>query len=118
MSEFTTDTPGRPPRRLVVCCDGTWNRSDVKNITNIEKIARTIQTDPAAAGGTQQLVEYVAGVGVGYTMDRLLGGWLGEGVFANVRAGYRYLALNYQPGTRSSFSGSPAAPTPRAASPA
>jgi hypothetical protein len=40
----------------------------------------------------------VAGVGVGYTMDRLLGGWLGEGVFANVRAGYRYLALNYQPG--------------------
>jgi hypothetical protein len=98
VSESTTDTAGRPPRRLVVCCDGTWNRSDVKNITNIEKIARTIQTDPTAAGGTQQLVEYVAGVGVGYTMDRLLGGWLGEGVFANVRAGYRYLALNYQPG--------------------
>jgi uncharacterized protein (DUF2235 family) len=46
---------------LVVCCDGTWNRSDVKNITNIEKIARTVQTDPTAAGGTQQLVEYVAG---------------------------------------------------------
>jgi hypothetical protein len=81
-----------------VCCDGTWNRSDVKNITNVEKIARTIQTDPAATGGTQQLVEYVAGVGVGYAVDRLLGGWLGEGVFANVRAGYRYLALNYQPG--------------------
>jgi hypothetical protein len=81
-----------------VCCDGTWNRSDVKNITNVEKIARTIQTDPAATGGTQQLVEYVAGVGVGYAVDRILGGWLGEGVFANVRAGYRYLALNYQPG--------------------
>jgi uncharacterized protein (DUF2235 family) len=90
--------PGRPPRRLVVCCDGTWNRSDVKNITNVEKIARTIQTDPASTGGTQQLVEYVAGVGVGYAVDRILGGWLGEGVFANVRAGYRYLALNYQPG--------------------
>src|SRR6059058_4478483 len=93
-----THVLGRPARRLVVCCDGTWNRSDAKNITNVEKIARTIQTDPAAAGGTQQLVEYVAGVGVGYAMDRLLGGWLGEGVFANVRAGYRYLALNYQPG--------------------
>lgn len=97
-SSVSTHAPGRPPRRLVVCCDGTWNRSDVKNITNVEKIARTIQTDPSATGGTQQLVEYVAGVGVGYAVDRLLGGWLGEGVFANVRAGYRYLALNYQPG--------------------
>jgi hypothetical protein len=81
-----------------VCCDGTWNRSDAKNITNVEKIARTIQTDPAQAGGTQQLVEYVAGVGVGYKVDRILGGWLGAGVFANVRAGYRFLALNYEPG--------------------
>lgn len=63
MSESTSSTlaPDQPPRRLVVCCDGTWNRSDVKNITNIEKIARTVQTDPTAAGGTQQLVEYVAG---------------------------------------------------------
>lgn len=91
MSESTSRAlaPDQPSRRLVVCCDGTWNRSDVKNITNIEKIARTLQTDPTAAGGTQQFVEYVAGVGVGYTMDRLLGGWLGKGVFANVRAGYR-----------------------------
>ncbi|MBO0844705.1 MAG: DUF2235 domain-containing protein [Nocardioides sp.] len=55
---------GRPRRRLIVCCDGTWNRSDAKNITNVEKIARTIQTDPDQAGGTEQ-VEYVAGVGVG-----------------------------------------------------
>ncbi|MBO0844704.1 MAG: DUF2235 domain-containing protein [Nocardioides sp.] len=31
-------------------------------------------------------------------MDRLLGGWLGCGVFSNVRAGYRFLALNYEPG--------------------
>jgi uncharacterized protein (DUF2235 family) len=99
-----------------VCCDGTWNRSDAKNITNVEKIARTIQTDPTQAGGRQQLVEYVAGVGVGYRVDRILGGWLGAGVFANVRAGYRFLALNYEPGDEISCSGSPAAPTPRAAS--
>ena len=64
----------------------------------MEKIARTIQTDPTLSGGTEQLVEYVAGVGVGYQVDRLLGGWLGAGVFANVRAGYRFLALNYEPG--------------------
>ena len=98
VAEQTTPPPGRPRRRLVVCCDGTWNRSDAKNITNVEKIARTIQTDPTLSGGTEQLVEYVAGVGVGYQVDRLLGGWLGAGVFANVRAGYRFLALNYEPG--------------------
>jgi len=34
-----------PRRRLVVCCDGTWNRADQKNITNIEKIARSVQID-------------------------------------------------------------------------
>jgi uncharacterized protein (DUF2235 family) len=91
----------KPPhrrRRLIVCCDGTWNRSDAKNITNVEKIARTIQTDPEACGGVMQLVEYVSGVGVGYTVDRILGGWLGAGVFSNVRAAYRFLALNYEPG--------------------
>lgn len=96
--ENTAPSPARPRRRLVVCCDGTWNRSDAKNITNVEKIARTIQTDPTATGGIQQLVEYVAGVGVGYKVDRLLGGWLGAGVFSNVRTGYRFLALNYEPG--------------------
>jgi uncharacterized protein (DUF2235 family) len=98
VSELEHPSPGRPRRRLIVCCDGTWNRSDAKNITNVEKIARTIQTDPGKAGGTEQLVEYIAGVGVGYKLDRLVGGWLGAGVFSNVRAGYRFLALNYEPG--------------------
>ncbi len=96
--DHSAPASGRTLRRLVVCCDGTWNRSDAKNITNVEKIARTIQTDPAASHGIAQLVEYVSGVGVGYTIDRILGGWLGAGVFANVRAGYRFLALNYEAG--------------------
>jgi uncharacterized protein (DUF2235 family) len=90
--------PDGPRRRLVVCCDGTWNRSDAKSIKNIEKIARSVQTDRQASGDTEQLVEYVSGVGVGYTVDRILGGWLGAGVFSNVRAAYRFLALNYEDG--------------------
>ena len=90
--------PAPPKRRIVVCCDGTWNRSDQKNITNIEKISRSIQTDPGDCGGVVQQVEYIAGVGVGYTTDRILGGWLGAGVFSNVRAAYRFLALNYEDG--------------------
>ena len=38
-------------KRLVVCCDGTWSKPDNETITNVEKIARTVQTDPTAAGG-------------------------------------------------------------------
>jgi hypothetical protein len=68
-------------------------------VTNIEKIARTVATDPDRTGGVQQLVLYLAGVGAGsYAADRLLGGAFGFGLFANVRNGYRFLALNYEPG--------------------
>jgi hypothetical protein len=86
-------------KRLVICCDGTWNRPDAKNVTNIEKIARTVQTDLASTGGVQQLVLYLSGVGgAGYHADRLLGGAFGLGLFHNVLAGYRFLSLNYEPG--------------------
>jgi hypothetical protein len=85
-------------KRLVICCDGTWNKPDSPHVTNIEKIARTVQTDLRATNGVQQLVLYLPGVGVSYHVDRLLGGAFGLGLFGNVLAGYRFLALNYEPG--------------------
>ena len=86
-------------KRLVVCCDGTWNKPDNETITNVEKIARTVQSDPGATGGAYQLVYYVSGVGAGsYAADRLLGGAFGFGLFHNVIACYRFLAQNYEPG--------------------
>jgi uncharacterized protein (DUF2235 family) len=89
----------RARKRLVVCCDGTWNRPDKAHVTNIEKIARTVETDLALTGGVQQLVYYLSGVGTAsYEADRLLGGAFGLGLFANVRAAYRFLALNYEEG--------------------
>ena len=88
----------RRGKRLVICCDGTWNRPDSDHVTNIEKIARTVATDLDRTGGVQQLVLYLAGVGAGYAADRLLGGAFGFGLFANVRSAYRFLALNYEPG--------------------
>jgi hypothetical protein len=86
-------------KRLVVCCDGTWNKPDNQTITNVEKLARTVQSDPAATGGAYQLVYYASGVGAGsYAADRLLGGAFGFGLFHNVIACYRFLAQNYEPG--------------------
>ena len=86
-------------KRLVVCCDGTWSKPDNETITNVEKIARSVQTDPTAAGGAYQLVYYLSGVGAGsYAADRLLGGAFGFGLVHNVIASYRFLAQNYEPG--------------------
>ena len=86
-------------KRLVVCCDGTWNKPDSQSITNIEKIARTVQSDPDVTGGVHQLVYYASGVGAGsYAADRLLGGAFGFGLFHNVIACYRFLAQNYEDG--------------------
>jgi hypothetical protein len=86
-------------KRLVVCCDGTWNKPDSQTITNVEKIARTVQSDPGVTGGVHQLVYYASGVGAGsYAADRLLGGAFGFGLFHNVIACYRFLAQNYEDG--------------------
>lgn len=86
-------------KRLVVCCDGTWNKPDSQTITNVEKIARTVQGDHHATSGVYQLVYYVSGVGAGsYAADKLLGGAFGFGLFHNVVACYRFLAQNYEPG--------------------
>ena len=89
----------KPRKRLVICCDGTWNRPDSEHVTNIEKIARTVSTDTSYTDGVQQLVLYLSGVGAGsYAADRILGGAFGFGLFANIRSAYRFLALNYEPG--------------------
>jgi uncharacterized protein (DUF2235 family) len=86
-------------KRLVVCCDGTWNKPDNPTVTNVEKIARTVQSDPTATGGVPQLVYYVSGVGAGsYAADKVLGGAFGFGLQHNVIACYRFLAQNYEPG--------------------
>jgi uncharacterized protein (DUF2235 family) len=85
-------------KRLVVCCDGTWNRPDSAIVTNVEKIARTISTRETDDGVHQQVL-YLSGVGTnGYAVDRILGGAFGLGLFDNIRTAYRWLALNYDPG--------------------
>jgi uncharacterized protein (DUF2235 family) len=84
-------------KRLILCCDGTWNSPVNAQVSNIEKLARAAAVGDV--GGAQQIVEYVGGVGSrGYLVDRLLGGAFGYGITRNVVDGYRFLALNYEPG--------------------
>jgi hypothetical protein len=78
-------------RRLVVCCDGTWNTaSDDTNVRRLyERLART----------DDQLPRYFEGLGAdGNPVSRLLDGAFGVGLAEAVREVYRWLAETFRPG--------------------
>jgi uncharacterized protein (DUF2235 family) len=87
-------------RRLVVCCDGTWNRPDqvnggVVSPTNVTKLALGIAQQDRA--GTPQILYYHRGVGAD-RLERVRGGAFGLGLSRHVRDCYRFLVENYEPG--------------------
>lgn len=85
-------------KRLVLCCDGTWGSPVAEHVSNIEKLARAVRAG-VLPDGTQQVVCSLGGVGArGYRVDQVLGGAFGYGLTRNVVDGYRFLALNYEPG--------------------
>ncbi|MDA1258272.1 MAG: DUF2235 domain-containing protein [Chloroflexi bacterium] len=90
-------------RRIVICCDGTWNRPDQKNPTNVVRLARSVT--PVAADGESQIVFYDQGVGTGPWLDRLTGGAFGSGLVKNVEDAYRFLVHNYEDGDKVFFFG-------------
>jgi uncharacterized protein (DUF2235 family) len=52
-------------RKLVICCDGTWNNSDISNLplTNVARMTRCIK--PFDHNGVPQIVYYQSGIGTG-----------------------------------------------------
>lgn len=88
-------------KRLVVCCDGTWKAESSTTVSNIIKIAQSIDYEAPGPHGSviQQWVTYVSGPGArGFLADRLFGGAFGLGLEANLSSAYWHLALNWQPG--------------------
>jgi hypothetical protein len=66
-------------RRLIACCDGTWNKPDSRGgSTNVIRLARAIK--PADRTGISQIIYYHPGVGVGNFVDRWIGGGTGVGL--------------------------------------
>lgn len=87
-------------KRLVLCCDGTWNRADqqeeeVPCPTNVVKMAYRVAK---RAGDTLQVIYYHQGVGTGNAVDRYSGGAFGDGLEENIHDAYRFLVANYEPG--------------------
>jgi uncharacterized protein (DUF2235 family) len=103
---------GRSPwrkrvKRIVICCDGTWNRPDqVHNgqtcASNVTKLARCIP--PVDSHGVEQMVFYDKGVGTG-RFDRLLGGGCGWGIKRKILDAYQFLMATYAPGDELFFLG-------------
>jgi uncharacterized protein (DUF2235 family) len=87
-------------KKLVVFCDGTWNRADQARDgdpcpTNVVKLALRLARQ---GDGRHQLVYYGQGVGTGGSVDKITGGAFGEGLLDNLHAAYRFIVLNYEPG--------------------
>lgn len=88
-------------KRIVICCDGTWNRLDAAHSTNVVRLAESVL--PTADDGIAQVVFYDEGVGSRSTsrfkrLDRVLSGMFGWGLLDRLEAAYRFLVFNYEPG--------------------
>jgi len=90
-------------KRLVVCCDGTWNRPDQQRATNVFKASRAVRS--RGDDGVTQIVFYARGVGTGNWLDRITGGAFGHGLAQNIEEAYRFLVMNYEPGDEVYFFG-------------
>jgi len=100
-------------RKLVVCCDGTWNTPRTEpNIFRTYRFLREGLGTPAevkrgdgvrtcsgrAADGSEVVLFYDAGVGTDW-FSRLLGGGVGAGLSDNVRDAYHFLGHNFASGS-------------------
>jgi uncharacterized protein (DUF2235 family) len=83
-------------KRLVICCDGTWQRLASPFPTNVERIAQAVKSQ--SSNGIAQVIYYHEGVGTWNEIDKLLGGAFGIGIDQHIQLAYLFLALNYDPG--------------------
>ena len=95
------------PKKLIVCCDGTWVDADSgwvkgklgssgapQTPSNVTRIARAMKDQDDAHH--QQIVYYQAGAGTGIGFyDHLVGGGTGAGLSENIREAYSFLVSNY-----------------------
>lgn len=82
-------------KRHVFCFDGTWNRLDAPNPTNVVLTAESVL--PLSEDGIAQIVYYDEGVGTG-KYDEIAGGVFGIGLTKNLADAYRHLIFNHTPG--------------------
>ncbi len=87
-------------KRIVICCDGTWNTPDQfdrgkRRPTNVTKTALAVAEQDEQ--GVRQIVFYDKGVGTNW-LKRRIGGLFGFGLSKNIKDAYRFLVAHYNEG--------------------
>ncbi|MBV6656185.1 MAG: DUF2235 domain-containing protein [Devosiaceae bacterium] len=97
-------------KRIIILCDGTWNRADNKHPTNVVKVAQSLLTQQKTT--KPQVPLYIEGVGSGrgsnalqQGLDRARGGMFGDGLLQNIADAYQHLVFLYEPGDELFFFG-------------
>ncbi len=101
-------------KRLIVCCDGTWQSQDNEFPTNVLKIAQAIKPVGQDIRGNliPQVLYYDPGIGVDKgikgdsfflsrirkVIERIGGGAFGLWIDEKIKEAYLFLCLNYTPG--------------------
>lgn len=100
-------SPTHVRKRLIVCCDGTWQSSVTgqKNVpSNVTRLARAFAREGLDADNQlwKQVVYYDAGIGTGEITksERDRQGGFGHGFVGNVIEAYNFLATNYELGDK------------------
>ena len=89
-------------KRIVICCDGTWNLPDkdsggIPVPTNVVKLAEAVR--PRDKNGIDQVMYYDPGIGTsGSLLKRVFDGFNGTGLSRNILEAYRYLIAKYEAG--------------------
>ena len=98
-------------KRLIVCCDGTWQSQDNEVPTNVFKFAQAVE-QTADRDNIPQILYYDRGIGavpsrggtqspiesIGDSIEKLGGGAFGWWIDEKIEEAYIFLCLNYQPG--------------------
>ncbi|KAG9097582.1 hypothetical protein FRC07_010778, partial [Ceratobasidium sp. 392] len=85
----------RTPKRIIVCCDGTWQDGIVRRQTWMYSNVLKLASDPPIP----QIVFYQAGIGSEQNIySRYVDGTTGSSLAEKVQEAYAFIAHNYAPG--------------------
>jgi uncharacterized protein (DUF2235 family) len=87
-------------KRLVICCDGTWNTPDQTDElgrpvrTNVTRLAQTVAR--VGADRVEQRMFYTKGVGTS-ELDHWIGGAFGVGLSDRIKEAYAFVVQEFAP---------------------
>ncbi|TGZ80401.1 hypothetical protein EX30DRAFT_372331 [Ascodesmis nigricans] len=111
---FLSEQAPSVAKRIIVCCDGTWQSSvsldPEKGVpSNVTRLCRVLAKAGTDSTGKvwEQIVYYDAGVGTGgiSNFEARRQGGLGIGLLENVMEAYNFVVNNYSPGDELFFFG-------------